>query len=99
MNLREAVEAFLAAHQASSEAWANLTRAQYAGVAAVSPEAEYLHDEAQYRWDLLATKWVEGDIPAEARRAGREYARPKVVHVPVVQSGPVDWSRSGRSAA
>ena len=95
--LTAAVESFLAAHEASEEAWSHLTRAQVSGPAPVAPEAEYLHDEAQYRWDLLATGWAEHLLPSEVREAGAEYVRPKIVHTPVVQSGPVDWSK-GRAA-
>lgn len=95
--LMAAVESFLAAHKASNEAWSNLTRAQISGPDPVAPEAEYLHDEAQYRWDLLATGWAENLIPAEAREAGKEYVRPKIVHTVVARSGPLDWSQ-GRAA-
>lgn len=94
-----AVEAFLAADAASQEAWSNLTRAQACGPDPVPAETEHLRDEAQYRWDLLATGWAENLLPKQVREAGAEYVRPKVVHAPVAQSGPVDWSRSGRDAA
>lgn len=95
--LDAAVESFLAAHTASVEAWSNLTRAQVSGPDPISPEAEYLHDEAQHRWDLLATGWAENLLPAEVRAAGAEYVRPKIRHVVVEQTGPCDWSR-GRAA-
>lgn len=96
-----AVEAFLAAHAASAEAWSNLTRAHVSGPDAVPPGAEFWHYEAQYCWDMLATGWAEHLIPAEAREVGADYARPKVVHEPVKPMlFPVaqDWSRSGRAA-
>lgn len=96
--LTAAVEDFLAAHAASVEAWSTLTRAQISGPDPISPEAEYLHDEAQCHWDLLATGWAENLIPAKARAAGAEYVRPKIRHVVVEQSGPCDWSR-GRGVA
>lgn len=96
--LTAAVEDFLAAHAASEQAWSELSRAQVSGPDPVSPEAEFLHDEAQYRWDLLATGWAENLLPAKARAAGAEYVRPKIRHVVVEQSGPCDWSR-GRGAA
>ncbi|NUQ98896.1 MAG: hypothetical protein HOY79_20825 [Streptomyces sp.] len=97
--LAAAVESFLAADAASQEAWSNLTRAQVSGPDPVSAEAEYLHDEAQYRWDLLAAGWAEHLIPAEAREAGADYVRPKIVHTPVAaQTRPWDWSK-GRGVA
>lgn len=95
--LTAAVEDFLAAHAASEQAWSELSRAQVSGPDPVSPEAEFLHDEAQYRWDLLATGWAENLIPAKAREAGAEYVRPKIRHVVVEQSEPCDWSK-GRAA-
>lgn len=95
--LTRAAEDFLAADAALQEACADLTRAQISGPDPVPPQVEYLHDEAQYRWDLLASGWAEHLIPARAREAGTEYVRPKVRHVVVEQSGPCDWSR-GRAA-
>lgn len=95
--LTAAVESFLVAAAASQEAWSNLTRAQTSGPDGPTPEAEYLHGEAQYRWDILATGWAEHLLPQQVREAGAEYVRPKVVHTVVVQSGPVDWSK-GRAA-
>lgn len=97
--LNAAVEDFLAAHAASEQAWSELSRAQASGPDPISPEAEYLHDEAQYRWDLLASGWAEHLIPAEAREAGADYARPKIVHEPVTGSGPWDWSKSRGGSA
>lgn len=91
--LTAAVESFLAAAAASQEAWSDLTRAQTSGPDPVPAEAEYLRDEAQYRWDMLATGWAEHLLPKQVREAGAEYVRPKIVHTPVVQTGPVDWSR------
>lgn len=91
--LMRAVEDFLAADTALQEACADFTRAQISGPDPVPPQAEFLHDEAQYRWDLLATGWAEHLIPASAREVGAQYARPKVRHVVVEQSGPCDWSR------
>lgn len=99
LSLGAAVEAFLAAHAASEEAWSNLTRAQACGPDPVPAEAEYLRDEAGRCWDLLATGWAEHLIPAEARDAGVEYARPKLVHAPVVRSDPLDWSQARGEAA
>lgn len=96
--LSAAVESFLAAHAASEEAWANLSRAQISGPDPIPPQVEYLRDEAQHHWDLLATGWAEPLIPAEAREAGKEYVRPKIVHTVVVQTEPIDWSR-GRGVA
>lgn len=97
--LGAAVESFLTADAASRQAWSNLTRAQVCGPDAVPAEVEYLRGEAQHYWDLLATGWAENLLPKQVREAGAEYVRPKVVHAPVAQSGPVDWSRSGRDAA
>lgn len=97
--LTAAVEDFLAAHAASEQAWSELSRAQISGPDPVSPEAEYLHDEAQYCWDLLASGWAEHLIPVEARDAGTDYARPKIVHEPVTGSGPWDWSKSRGGSA
>jgi hypothetical protein len=91
--LTRAVEAFLAANAAWQEAWSNLTRAQASGPDPVPANTEFLHDEAQHYWDVLATGWAENLLPKQVREAGAEYARPKIVHTPVVQSGPCDWSR------
>lgn len=96
-SLQDAVESFLAAHAEAEEAWLSLSRAQISGPDPVSPQAEFLLDEAQCRWDLLAAGWAEHLIPAEAREAGKDYARPKIRHVAVVQTAPVDWSK-GRAA-
>lgn len=95
--LTRAVEDFLAAHAASEEACSNLTRAQISGPDPVPSQAEYLRDEAQYRWDLLATGWAEHLIPAAAREAGVDYTRPKIRHIAVKQTRPCDWSQ-GRAA-
>lgn len=92
------MKAFLAADAASQQAWSSLTRAQICGPDPVPAEAEYLRGEAQHYWDLLATGWPENLLPKRVREAGAEYVRPKIVHAPVVQSGPVDWSQSGRAA-
>lgn len=95
--LSAAVESFLCAAAAAAEALSNLTPAQASGPDGWPPHTEYLVDEAQHRWDVLARGWAEGLLPPEAREAGAEYARPKVVCVPVAQSGPWDWSK-GRGA-
>lgn len=91
-SLHEAVEAFLAAHKASQEVF--LSRAQISGPGPVPPQAEFLHDEAQHAWDLLAEGWTENLIPAYVREIGRDYVRPKVVHTPVAMNwDALDWSR------
>lgn len=96
--LLRAVEDFIAADRASRMAMAALTPAQVSGPDPVPPQVEYLCGEAQSCWDLLAEGWAENLIPSEVRKLGQDYVRPKVVHEPVMQSAPVDWSRSGRAA-
>lgn len=106
--LLDAVETFLAAHKAAQEAFSNLSRAQISGPDPIPPQVEYLRDEAQHAWDVVATGWAESLIPAEAREVGAEYARPKPqasghVVAPSFGSwqesvGKTDWSRSGRAA-
>jgi hypothetical protein len=92
-SLASAIEDFLATHKAAHEARSNLTRAQSCGPDPVPTEVEYLVGEAQHCWDLLATGWAESLLPKQVREAGAEYLRPKVLHAPVAQSGPVDWAR------
>jgi len=100
--VRNALAAFRAAHNAAEEARGGLTREQEAGRAALPPDVEYLIDTADTLHEALAR--LVGLDEIAARLTGdvsRDYAGrrpPRVVNEAVPTGAPVDWSRSGRDA-
>lgn len=63
--IRAAAEAFRAAHAAAEQVRFGLTRGQESGPDALPPGAEYLLEEAQYRYDrLLALTGLDGQVSA-----------------------------------
>lgn len=100
------IEEFLAAHAASLEASerSHLTNTGGWG----DDKAERLHGVAEDAWGLVSDGWFVMDtswasrlvVVDEALEAGAGYVgrRRRLVGHAVLQSAPVDWSRSGRAA-
>jgi len=96
-SLIDAVESFLAMHEAAAEAWDRARAADAGGWGGFDDEAERLSGEAKVAWMKIAVARSRRGlfVADEVLQLGADYyvGRRRAAGQPVVQSGPCDWSR------
>lgn len=100
-SLIDAVESFLAMHEAAAEAWERVHLTDAGGWGGFDDEAERLSGEAKVAWMKIAVARARHGlfVADEVLEIGADYyvGRHRSTGRAVAQSGPWDWSK-GRGA-
>jgi hypothetical protein len=95
-SLIDAVESFLAMHEAAAEAWERAHLTDAGGWGGCEDEAERLSGEAKVAWMKIAVARSRHGlfVADEVLEIGVDYyvGRHRFTGRPVAQSGPCDWS-------